>query len=301
MRNTVALLPVDGEFGANCGVCYGTLWRRRSRGAAVASTEVVCNERVSSRVLHMNICLIEPLYKPHIDVPCLLFVLQRCYALGSLRSIHRARHALKQALINMLTMQDKMNTRVHENWVSQGFEWYRAAWIECGELIDHYGFKWWKKQEPDLEQVRLEAVDIWHFGMSALFVAGKSIEHIADEIHAELQAHEPSGLGVREATEALALHCLGTKGFSPSLFWDLMLASGLDFDGLYRSYVGKNVLNFFRQDHGYKAGTYIKNWDGREDNEHLVELLESLDAKDDQFAEHVYAALEKRYREMALG
>ena len=136
--------------------------------------------------------------------------------------------------------------------------------------------------------------------MSALFTPGKSIEYIAAEIAAELGTHQASGLGVREATEALALHCLQTKSFSPSLFWDLMLASGLDFDGLYRSYVGKNVLNFFRQDHGYKDGSYIKNWAGKEDNEHLVELLESLEASDPQFAEHVYAALEKRYREFAL-
>jgi dimeric dUTPase (all-alpha-NTP-PPase superfamily) len=200
----------------------------------------------------------------------------------------------------MLTMQDRMNTRVHENWVEQHFEWYRAAWIECGELIDHFGFKWWKKQEPDMEQVRLEAVDIWHFGMSALFVEDKDIEHIAQEMTVELEAHKPTGLGVREATEALALHCLQTKSFSPSLFWDLLLASGLSFDELYRSYVGKNVLNFFRQDHGYKEGTYIKNWNGKEDNEHLVELLATLDVDDSQFADHVYWALEKRYRETAL-
>ena len=207
---------------------------------------------------------------------------------------------MKQALITMLTMQDRMNTRVHENWVEQHFEWYRAAWIECGELIDHFGFKWWKKQEPDMEQVRLEAVDIWHFGMSALFVEDKDIEQIAQEMTVELEAHKPTGLGVREATEALALHCLQTKSFSPSLFWDLLLASGLSFDELYRSYVGKNVLNFFRQDHGYKEGTYIKNWNGKEDNEHLVELLTSLDVDDSQFADHVYWALEKRYRETAL-
>lgn len=208
---------------------------------------------------------------------------------------------MKQALINMLTMQHRMNTRVHENWVEQHFEWYRAAWIECGELIDHYGFKWWKKQEPDLEQVRLEAIDIWHFGMSALFVEGKEIEDIATEMELEIEAHQPSGLGVREATEALALDCLQTKGFSVALFWDLMLASGLDFDGLYTAYVGKNVLNFFRQDHGYKDGSYVKNWSGKEDNEHLVEIVESLDKTGESFAEELYAALEKCYRELALG
>jgi len=208
---------------------------------------------------------------------------------------------LKQALINMLTMQHEMNTRVHAHWVEQHFEWYRAAWIECGELIDHYGFKWWKKQEPDLEQVRLEAVDIWHFGMSALFVEGKSIEQIAAEIEAELAAHQPSGLGVREATEALALNCLQTRSFSPALFWDLLLASGMNFNALYESYVGKNVLNFFRQDHGYKEGSYVKNWSGREDNEHLVDLMDSLDKGAEDLADRVYAGLEKRYHEFALG
>ena len=207
---------------------------------------------------------------------------------------------MKQALVNMLTMQHNMNTRVHENWVEQNFEWYRAAWIECGELIEHYGYKWWKKQEPDMEQVRLEVIDIWHFGLSALFRDGKGIEQIATEIDAELAAHSPTGQGVREATEELALHALQTRGFSPTRFWDLMLASGLDFDSLYTAYVGKNVLNFFRQDNGYKEGTYVKNWAGREDNEHLVELVAPLDKNAEDFSQQVYQALQNRYREQVL-
>jgi dUTPase len=186
---------------------------------------------------------------------------------------------LKQALVNMLAMQHRMNARVHEHWVDQDFAWYRAAWIECGELIEHYGYKWWKKQQPEMEQVRLEVVDIWHFGLSALFSHGKTVEHIADDI-------------------LVALHCLQTRGFSPSRFWDLMLATGLDFDSLYSAYVGKNVLNFFRQDHGYKEGSYRKHWGGREDNEHLSELVAALDHNAEDFADQVYAALAGRYREL---
>jgi hypothetical protein len=163
---------------------------------------------------------------------------------------------------------------------------------------EHFGYKWWKKQEPDLEQVRLEVIDIWHFGLSALFRDGKDIEQIAGEIAAELIAYEPRGLGVREATEALALDSLHTQSFSPSRFWDLMLATGLDFDSLYSAYVGKNVLNFFRQDNGYKEGTYVKNWAGREDNEHLVDLVEPLDNSAGDFADQVYQALQQRYREL---
>jgi hypothetical protein len=208
---------------------------------------------------------------------------------------------LKQALVNMLTMQNNMNTRVHANWVEQNFEWYRATWIECGELIEHYGYKWWKKQTPDIEQVRLEVIDIWHFGMSALFAGGRSIEEIAGDIVDEWEAHSPTGLGVREATEKLALHSLETKSFSPSRFRDLMLAVGLDFDSLYTAYVGKNVLNFFRQDKGYKEGTYRKDWDGREDNEHLSELVEQLDRRAEDFSEQIYRALERRYGQIVEG
>jgi hypothetical protein len=221
----------------------------------------------------------------------------------------RARHSyrdsirggsLKQALMNMLVMQHSMNTRVHEHWVEQDFAWYRAAWIECGELIDHFGYKWWKKQQADMAQVRLEVIDIWHFGLSALFTGGKTVEQIADDIIDDLARHAPSGLGVREATEEVALHCLHTKGFSPSRFRDLMLAAGLDFDSLYCAYVGKNVLNFFRQDHGYQDGSYVKNWDGREDNEHLAELVAAMDHGAGDFADQVYAALAGRYLELVL-
>ena len=205
----------------------------------------------------------------------------------------------RQALVTMLEMQHRMNTRVHETWAKQHFEWYRAVWIECGELIDHYGYKWWKKQQPDMEQVRLEVIDIWHFGMSALFEDDDGPEQVADRILAQLEDYRPSELGVREATEALALHSLETRSFSAPLFIDLMSSVDLDLEALYRAYVGKNVLNFFRQDHGYQEGTYSKTWDGREDNEHLTELAESLDADAADFPDALYRALGERYAESA--
>ena len=99
-----------------------------------------------------------------------------------------------------------------------------------------------------------EIVDIWHFGMSALFREGVTVETLADEIIVALDGHRVSEAGVLESTEALAEYCLRSKGFSVPLFWDLMTAAELSFDDLYKQYVGKNVLNFFRQDHGYKDG-----------------------------------------------
>jgi hypothetical protein len=204
--------------------------------------------------------------------------------------------ARRRALVTMLDMQHRMNTRVNADWIAQGFAWYRAIWIECGELMEHYGYKWWKKHQPDMEQVRLEVVDIWHFGMSALF-DGRGIEEIAAQIDADIRDHRPIAGDVRAATESLAAHALNERGFSVPRFWDLLLAAGLDFDSLYRHYVGKNVLNFFRQDHGYQEGTYTKQWQGREDNEHLSELIEQLDSGSEHFAEQLYDSLGKRYRQ----
>ena len=208
----------------------------------------------------------------------------------------------RDAVLNMLQMQHRMNTRVHEHWIAQNFEWYRAAWIECGELMDHVGYKWWKKQTADMEQVRLEVVDIWHFGLSALFDAETDLEQLAEQIVADFTSAEtPAREGestvaqIHEATEALAQHALASKAFSVPLFAALMRACGLSAEGLYRHYVGKNVLNFFRQDHGYQDGTYVKEWQGREDNEHLSELLESLDDGAADFPDQVYQALASRY------
>ena len=66
----------------------------------------------------------------------------------------------------MLALQDKMNSTVHPEWRTQNFKWTRAIMVEGVEALEHYNWKWWKKQEPDLAQVRIELVDIWHFIMS---------------------------------------------------------------------------------------------------------------------------------------
>jgi hypothetical protein len=60
-------------------------------------------------------------------------------------------------------------------------------------------------------------------------------------------------------------------------------------------YIGKNVLNRFRQDNGYQTGEYRKLWAGREDNEHLVELLAELQGEPEDLPTRLYAALTERY------
>lgn len=197
----------------------------------------------------------------------------------------------------MLGLQDAMNRKVHPDWVEQHFAWFRAIWIECGELVEHYGYKWWKKQTPDMGQVQLEVVDIWHFGLSML-IDGRETSAIANDIVDALEKGPVDQLDVIDATEALAQSILATREFDVRKFWALMIACDLSFDELFKQYVGKNVLNFFRQDHGYKEGTYIKVWNGKEDNEHLTEILNAASDIGDDFAEVVYKKLQTIYSEL---
>jgi hypothetical protein len=75
-------------------------------------------------------------------------------------------------------------------------------------------------------------------------------------------------------------------------FYRVALRSGLNLNELYRLYVGKNILNRFRQDHGYKEGTYSKIWNGEEDNVAMQRLLER---ETSMTPDALYAALETLY------
>ena len=201
---------------------------------------------------------------------------------------------MKSQLRVMLEMQDAMNAHVNPDWRRAGNAWYRAIWTECAEMLDHYGWKWWKHQEPDLEQVRLELVDILHFAMSDYLLREAGYDAAAERIMAEL-ADPRQETDIRAAIETMAHDTIEHQTMHFSDFANVMALVEMDFDTLYRIYVGKNVLNFFRQDHGYKDGSYVKVWQGREDNEHLAELLGTLDSSSASFRDDVYAGLKGRY------
>ncbi len=201
---------------------------------------------------------------------------------------------MKQKILTMLTLQDAMNTKVNPDWRSAGYVWYRAIWTECAEMLDHYGWKWWKHQKPDMAQVHLEIIDIWHFALSDLILQHGELEAAAEAALAGLSQPLP-GEDFREAIEKMAMETISTRSAQIPAFASLMRLADLGFDELFKTYVGKNVLNFFRQDHGYKDGSYIKIWQGREDNEHLAEILAGLDANGEGFQDQVYQGLQAAY------
>ena len=206
---------------------------------------------------------------------------------------------MKVKLEHMLSLQDAMNNKVHPQWRDQHYAWYRAIWTECAELMDHHGWKWWQKQSPDTPQIRLEIVDIWHFGLSELLQSKHSISLIAADIEAQWKQTSPPKRDFLAQVEQLAQQCLAKQAFSLDEFCQLVTIADFSFDELYRQYVGKNVLNRFRQDNGYKSGTYRKLWNGLEDNKHLAEILMQLDSDSAEFQQDIYTALQERYTQAA--
>ncbi|WP_412973126.1 dUTP diphosphatase [Glaciecola sp. MF2-115] len=209
-------------------------------------------------------------------------------------------------LNTMLNLQDGMNIKVNPQWLTAGYSYLRAAMIESVEAIEHHGWKWWKAQKLDLPQVQMELVDIWHFALSHLIIQHNGdIDAAADAIAKSLlESHTEvtfdgntinfSNATLVENLELMAGLCIA-KRFDVPLFLKIVEQAEMNSDALFSQYVGKNILNFFRQDHGYKEGTYIKIWDQREDNEHLVEVLDSTNSQLDNYADVIYQELEKRY------
>ena len=207
----------------------------------------------------------------------------------------------------MLALQHAMNSKVDPDWVAAGYPYLRAVVIEGAEAIEHHGWKWWKHQEQDLSQLQMELIDIWHFMLSDILLecdgdlalAANSLMDSIESNTANTLVFDgnPYRLDDLDLLEKLEL-LIGTsvaRRLEVGLFAAIMNDCELNWDDLFKQYVGKNVLNFFRQDNGYKQGSYRKNWNGREDNEHLVEVLDTLDAHEEEFQDRLYQALQARY------
>jgi dimeric dUTPase (all-alpha-NTP-PPase superfamily) len=210
---------------------------------------------------------------------------------------------------NMLELQDRMNTRVNPRWREAGYAWLRAVAVEGVEALESVGWKWWKKQNPDIQNIKLELVDIWHFILSEAITqyGDKAAEAIAKfSLNTNLawsfdgfarREYDVTDLDTRERWELL-IGFAALRAPLPqiyTLFRSLMVDVGMSVEELYQGYVSKNVLNFFRQDHGYKDGTYVKDWAGEEDNVVMQRLASELTAEGDFSESNLYTALADHY------
>jgi hypothetical protein len=212
-----------------------------------------------------------------------------------------------QQLNTMLSLQAAMNRKVDPDWVKAAYPYLRAVVVEAAEAIEHHGWKWWKKQSLDMAQLQMEVIDIWHFVLSEVL-----LRHQGDETRASASLladgnadadaviefdHQRYGLASMTLLDKLELltALAAARRVEIAVFASIMRDCGMNWDDLFAQYVSKNVLNFFRQDHGYKDGSYQKIWHGKEDNEHLVEVMATLSATSASYATDLYQALKLRY------
>ena len=181
----------------------------------------------------------------------------------------------------MFLLQKQLNDETNgEVWIkgytkeNRKISWYRGIYMEVAEAIDSFNWKHWKNinDEPDWDNIRVELVDIWHFVMS------ESIR-IEDQSYAnkylDMKAKDDYDIDALISLLEMMLKLSITSSIDKEVnnireitdtFFTIISHLGIDVEDLYKRYVIKNQLNTFRQKNGYKDGSYIKNWDGVEDN-----------------------------------
>jgi dimeric dUTPase (all-alpha-NTP-PPase superfamily) len=221
------------------------------------------------------------------------------------------------AIHEMLSMQNTLNEMTNgPDWRSgvtqlgKVIDWRRCIVMESAELIDSYPWKHWKSVDAvtDIENVRVELVDIWHFLLS-LTLENFTAENSADLLnHALLENRvEPdSESGAFTLNEQVQVHekmmrvALDNRDVSEAYlftlakcFFEACWVADLGFEQMYQIYMAKNILNKFRQDHGYKEGRYIKEWQGKEDNVVMFEIIERMQTFS---GDELYLSLKETYR-----
>jgi len=209
----------------------------------------------------------------------------------------------------MMDMQDTLNYSINPDWINQKNPWSRAAWIESAQMLGHYGYKWWKHHQTNFDQVKLEIIDIWSFGISALLEECKfnhpnaiPSEYLAEKIikfsKVDFDVNENS---FYDATDEFVKNIITNKKFPINDFLKLMKLTEMSIDDIYLWYIGKNTLNQFRDDNGYQDGSYVKDWLGREDNVYLANILNIMDknTKPEDFSKFIYNELSSKYHQFA--
>lgn len=228
--------------------------------------------------------------------------------------------SLASKIEEMFLLQKKLNDETNgPNWelclnkFGKDINWLRCIHMEVAELIESTPWKHWKNisSEPDLENIKIELVDIWHFLMSYILQETnipQAIKLVNDFCDYEISKKEPIDIKLLiEESEKLSFITLAieTKNLSLnttndkliSQFFKICQIAGLSFLVLQKMYIGKNCLNKFRQDNGYKDGSYKKIWNysnlSEEDNVAMMKVLES--SHNISF-ENVYKKLEEIYK-----
>ena len=205
-------------------------------------------------------------------------------------------------ILRMFQMQEKLNSETNgpdwkEGVSSNGkpINWRRAIWLEAAEAVESYPWKHWKdiNASVDRENVKVETVDIWHFGMSEVLANMKdnSPEEIVSALDSMGTFIVDGDIEKDNYTEnerqMRAFESMAEEAFSSrseyslvNTFFELCDSVDLSVDELYSMYMSKNMLNSLRQELGYQEGTYQKEW--------IYEEISPMPLEDNKIILHMF-------------
>lgn len=223
----------------------------------------------------------------------------------------------KTQLATMVQLQHEANSVMSDNWLlsDNSTIWYfRAGAQELSELVGHLGIKWWKNEHPTIEletssweQAVMELVDYIHFSISDVtrtYAENGSFDHaeIADVLTIQADVAETKQcnsrveiIGEVEKSIATILNCKTASWVHAIHIADAM---GLDGNDIFNMYMSKNLLNKFRTSNGQREGTYMKIWDGVEDNVYLVKYLNEALSDDNLDIDTILGRLTATYKDL---
>ncbi len=207
----------------------------------------------------------------------------------------------------MFELQQQLNDNTNGTIWTEGatqegrqISWLRCIYMEAAEAIDSFNWKHWKDLDAphDLDNARVELVDIWHFLMSeAIHFGDASFAEIYNDMKAERDTDPEKVIEILEKIMAVAASASVDPAKNAlydlfALFFQAIAYMEMDVAELYKRYLVKNQLNQFRQKHGYKDGTYVKIWGNVEDNVVAFRLMED---NPELTPEALYEQLENAY------
>jgi len=214
----------------------------------------------------------------------------------------------RKMLEEMFRLQDKLNIKTcGANWKSgitdegRVINWERYIVMEAAELLESFPYKHWKdiSAKPDIANAKVEIVDIFHFLMSFMLENHSLNDCVALTEECLLK----DDIVIRGADILVLIEHIMQSSLCNdrsdkdkfTTFFNVLARMDMDVSELYSMYLVKNALNIFRQNHGYKDGSYVKVIDGKEDNETFFVMAEEL-AKDGKLTyDNLYTWYEEFY------
>ncbi|APV51406.1 hypothetical protein BWI17_17940 [Betaproteobacteria bacterium GR16-43] len=203
--------------------------------------------------------------------------------------------------------QADFNAARDPDWLKAGWPFLRAAAVEGARALDRLDWKWWKREEGGNAAIGESLAAIWGHGLSHLLVERHgnfeelakylawSSRHSPGNVRTVAGLSDPKGLDLAGRLDLLVGLC-SVGRFPLAVLADLFASCGVDWESLAAKHLGDLALRGFRLERNANECAVVAFGDGREDREHLCELLPHVDIHDEQACAKLRAALGERHR-----